>query len=792
MTLGCVLACAASLLTATGVARAHSQSPAQPVRVLERLPEGPAWSGDDRRALLHTGVRAHDFAPAEARGALSRSGWLLLGARDARGLARLAPMEPGHPGAGVVRVRVPAGVTEEALADARLATGDYAWAQPDWRVRPAVDPNDARYPEQYHHTPGAMNTSGAWNVTRGDPSVVIAVIDSGVDLAHPDLPPMLDGYNAADRLRAADGGDVGPTTGHGTWVTGIIGAAWNNGVGVAGAAPRATLLPIRASNASDGSALTSELVHAATWAADNGARIVSVSYEGVSQAAVGALGDELRARGVLLVWAAGNSGGPFVTQDWPGVTVVGATTRRNRVWGSSNYGDGLDVVAPGEGILTTDLAGAYRALNGTSFATPLVAGVLGLIWSADPALDADEVEAALFSSATDLSLPGWDTTTGWGLVNAGAAVAGVYSGEVLLPVPFAEAMDGDPGDPLDPLAWPVQVGASISTLAPEEVSGNASLRLDPGATVETAPIAGSGGAGLDLRWHASAPGDAATSALGVWYLDQSGVWRTLSRVRGGLEESRFGWHAARLPADALHDGLRLRLQNEAWSSGPVYVDALALETPTGISPPWRAGFDEAAGSAGWSLSGDAAVVSGVPSVSGGGGVRLADAGAITSLPILTLVKWGFGGVTDARLGLWARPVSGTGRLLVEAGGFGGSFGVVGTLEAAQFDTGRMTLWDIPLPGSMLVPGDAPLRIRAEGGVWDVDDVVVRRGAIGAAAACLSDLNLDGVVDAGDVLAFAAMYARAEPGADLDNDGDVDPADASRFVGTYLSEAGGGC
>lgn len=788
---------AALLWSATGALAAQSdphtpqpvRTTSQPLRVLTSLPDGPAWTDADRRSLLGTSVRAHDFEALEHTGAVARSGWLLVS--PSRDSARLAPMQPESVSARVARIRVPEGTSEESLADALVATGDYAWAQPDWRVSPAVDPNDLRYSEQYHHAANALNTAGAWNMTRGDASVVLAVIDSGIDAAHPDLPPMLEGYNAADRLRAGDGGDISPTTGHGTWVTGIIGATWNNAVGVAGAAPGLTLLPIRASNAGDGSALTSELVHAATWAADNGARIVSVSYEGVSQEAIGTLGDELRARGVLLVWAAGNSGGPFVTQDWPGVTIVGATNRRNRVWGSSNYGVGLDIVAPGETILSTDLAGGYRAISGTSFATPLVAGVMGLVWSADPSLTADEVESVLFATAQDLSLPGRDTTTGWGLANAGSAVASVFEGEVLLPVPFAEGMNGDPGDTLDPIAWPTQSNAAISTLAPEEVSADASLRLEPGGRIESAPIAGSGAGGLDVRWYASAPAGA-TSALSIWYLNDSSTWRVLSRVRGGLEESRFGWHAARLPADALHDGVRIRIENEAWSSGPIYLDALALESPVGIDPPWRTGFDEAAGSAGWSLQGDATLVSGVPSASNAGAVRLADGASLTSLPVLTLVKWGFRGVTDARLGLWARPVSGTGRLLVEAGGFGGTFSTVGTLEASDFDPGRLTLWDIPLPGSMLVPGDVPVRLRAEGGTWDLDDLVIRRGDIIEPGACPSDLNLDGVTDAGDILAFAAMYAGSEPGADMDADGDVDPADAGLFVSTYLSDLGGGC
>ncbi|MFT5423452.1 MAG: subtilisin family serine protease [Phycisphaerales bacterium] len=738
-------------------------------------------------------VRAHDFRIAEQPGAVERSGRLLVklkpseGAARTRALTRIAPNAMDEPSKSLWSLRLPRGMTEEQYADRLMATGAYAWAEPDWRVLPAAVPDDPRFGEQYHHRADIMNTVGAWNMVRGDASITVAVVDTGLDRSHPDLAGALPGYNAIDRLTEAQGGDVSPITSHGTWVMGALGARGNNATGVTGAGWGFSLLPVRASNEPDGSALTSELVHAATWAADHGADIINVSYDGSSASAVGDLGDTLRARGVLLVWAAGNSGGPLVTQDWPGVTIVGATNRSNRVWGSSNYGVGIDLVAPGEVILTTDVGGGYRQISGTSFSAPLVAGVLGLVWSADPSLTADQVEQVLIDTATDMGSAGRDVTSGWGRVNAGAAVGSVFTGTVRLAVPFTEPFDAA----LDPVVWPTQTNISITGEAAEEPTADASARIDPGGSIVTERLGAAQAAGLSVRWYDSAPAalGPARTQLTVRYTDAGGTWHELIRVFDEtFEVSRFGWHAAMLPADAWHDDLRLSLSVPSWS-GPVYVDSLAVEAPRGIDPPWHESFDAAAGSPAFTLLNGAARITGVPTASGLGALRLPDGASVESLPVITLIKWGFTGVTDARLGAWVRPVSGVGSLVVETEGFGGTWSQVASVPAAGRDPGRVTRWEIPLPGSMLIPGDTRLRLRALGGTWDLDDLFVTRGSPIAADPCPADLNGDGIADLADVTAFVAMYLGQEPGADVDQSGVVDADDVSGFIQVFLSGCG---
>lgn len=354
-----------------------------------------------------------------------------------RVIARARPGPAGRPAdvaglftAGVIRVypevsewvlRTPAGETDEAYARRLTATGRFEYAHPDRLVSPARIPNDPRYSAQWHLP--RMNMPAAWDVTIGDASVVVAFCDSGVDLAHPDLAGVLVfGYNSVDNLAQADGGNVGATNDHGTEVAGCIGAVGDNAAGVAGMGWNLRLMPIRVTNQTNGNAFLSEINEGARWAADHGAKVVNISYSGVSAATNATTGQYLRDRGVSCVWAAGNAGAVAGPLDIPELFVVGATAQTDALASFSNFGPAVDVVAPGVAILTTKVGG-YAAPDGTSFAAPLAAGLLALTRSVNPSWGPAESEAAVVRTVHDLGAAGRDDTFGAGLIDGGAAVA---------------------------------------------------------------------------------------------------------------------------------------------------------------------------------------------------------------------------------------------------------------------------------------------------------------------------------------------------------------------------------
>lgn len=298
--------------------------------------------------------------------------------------------------------------------------------------------------------------------------VVVAVLDSGVDLSHEDL-NVLEGYDARYDPESYYGetvdsrGGAYPWDGHGTACAGIIGAR-NNSLGVVGVAPGVKILPVRIGSTptwAEGKlifATSAQTADGILWAVDHGARILSNSWGGGSPRDV--LKEAIRAAvsaGAVVICSSGND-----NRDWPAfpasyedTIAVGAMSpcgeRKNpsscdgEWWWGSNYGNAersgapqIDVVAPGVLVSTTDITadGGYVPANpsagkngnyflsfsGTSAATPHVAGAAALILSANPFLSAQEVREILQQTAQEVGSPGWDYETGFGLVNAYGAV----------------------------------------------------------------------------------------------------------------------------------------------------------------------------------------------------------------------------------------------------------------------------------------------------------------------------------------------------------------------------------
>lgn len=336
--------------------------------------------------------------------------------------ARLLPMAVSSVGA------IDATVIRAGDNDVRslMETGDYLWAEPDAVVRPLATPNDPLFGSQWHLA--RIGAPSAWDRSTGSRSVIVAMVDTGVDPTHPDLAgSLLPGYNSESRLAQSAGGEVHDLNGHGTATAGVLGALGNNAVGVAGVTWSVAIMPVRASNMASGSAFFSDILDGIGWAGVNGADIVSVSYEGVNSRSAQDMGAYLRSLDALLVWGSGNSGGRL-DNDWPDVIVVGGSDRDDRRWTSSPIGSAIDLLAPSVDVLTASRGGGYGARAGTSFSTPIVSGVAALLRAADPRLTSRQIETLLIQTAQDLGAPGRDPEHGWGRVDAGRALAAVSTG----------------------------------------------------------------------------------------------------------------------------------------------------------------------------------------------------------------------------------------------------------------------------------------------------------------------------------------------------------------------------
>lgn len=333
-------------------------------------------------------------------------------------------------------VKVPEGMDENSFSQLLMATGDYEYAHPDWLCYPLRTPNDPSFGVQWHHQANIMQSELAWDIHIGNATTVAAFVDSGVDTDHPDLQSRLvDGYNSVDKLEQVNGGLVEDLNGHGTSVAGCVAAAGNNGIGVVGCGWKLGLMPIRASNSFNGSAFLSDILDGARWAAQNGAKTVSSSYTGVEDPSVGTTGTQIKSDGALFIYSANNFNLNHSGFDYADTIVVGATKPTDEKAGFSSHGLAIDVVAPGVDIWTTIRGGLYAEETGTSFATPIVSGVLAMIWSANPFLTPDEVQQMLYETVDDIGPPGEDNTFGHGRVNLYKAVQAATQGDLILDVP---------------------------------------------------------------------------------------------------------------------------------------------------------------------------------------------------------------------------------------------------------------------------------------------------------------------------------------------------------------------
>jgi len=395
------------------------------------------------------------------------------------------------------KIDLPEGTDIEKVVEQYAGDPNVEYARPDYRAFPMAVPGDPLYPDHWGHNNTAQlpsydwnththtgpqvgtvgfdaNAEAAWDGAQGYGSsdIVIAILDSGVDIDHPDL-NLVSGYDFGSDDSNPD--DDSSSPGHGTCCAGVAASVADNGLGATGAAPGCSIMPCKvADNA--GSMYFSYIENAIYWAADNGADVISMSLGAAvtSDPATDAAIEYAYNAGVVILAATGNENASTISYPAinPYVIGVGAaspcgdrkrsssntgelnpgvdpdpngyTCDGERWWGS-NYGSttqdaagAVDVIAPTI-VPTTDIGGSggYQSgdyepfFNGTSCATPYAAGVCGLIKSANPTWSASQIREQLVTTAIDIqnveSGSGWDRYSGYGMVDAEAAVGGAVT-----------------------------------------------------------------------------------------------------------------------------------------------------------------------------------------------------------------------------------------------------------------------------------------------------------------------------------------------------------------------------
>jgi subtilisin family serine protease/chitodextrinase len=348
----------------------------------------------------------------------------------------------GHAADGSSLVVLIAPASEERIAEALERAGKdpgvvRAEADPIWTTN-AV-PNDPRYGEQWHLP--KIDAAQAWDTQTGSSNVVVAVLDSGLDVDHADLAGAVwsnpgevadgvdnDGNGFVDDVNGwnfvNETNNVNDTFGHGTHVAGIIGATGNNAVGVAGVAYGVKIMPVSVGGPSITASAVAEAIY---YAVDEGADVINMSFGGPASF-IGAREaiDHAVAEGVVLVASAGNGATqnyqyPAVYQEVIAVAALDPSDARTAI---SHYGRWVDVAAPGQAVVSTLPNDEYGPMSGTSQASPIVAGVAALVKSAHPGFTADEVRAQVLASAASVSAtnPDYLGLLGAGLPNAALAV----------------------------------------------------------------------------------------------------------------------------------------------------------------------------------------------------------------------------------------------------------------------------------------------------------------------------------------------------------------------------------
>ncbi len=278
---------------------------------------------------------------------------------------------------GVSRVAIPDGIPVADAVRYYESLPMVEFAEPNFIAEATHTPNDPSFSSQYG--PQKISCESAWDLNTGSSSIVIAIIDTGIDLDHIDLAAkIVAGYDFVNNDSNAD-----DDNGHGTHCAGIASALTNNGVGIAGVGYGCALMPVKVLN-SGGSGSYTAIANGISWATDHGAKVISMSLGGSSNSStLETAVNYAWTNGVVVVAAAGNSNttSPLYPAYYANCIAVASTDQNDQKSSFSSYGSWVEVAAPGSSIYSTYPGNTYATLSGTSMATPHVAGEAGLLWS---------------------------------------------------------------------------------------------------------------------------------------------------------------------------------------------------------------------------------------------------------------------------------------------------------------------------------------------------------------------------------------------------------------------------